>query len=42
MATVLNNAAFGDTKNCNLPGCIVDLPTLTPKDIDDLKVRKFN
>lgn len=35
-AKVLNNAAFGDKKNMNLPGAIVDLPTLTPKDIDDL------
>eukprot|EP00607_Mallomonas_marina_P005557 CAMPEP_0182427394 /NCGR_PEP_ID=MMETSP1167-20130531/17137_1 /TAXON_ID=2988 /ORGANISM="Mallomonas Sp, Strain CCMP3275" /LENGTH=502 /DNA_ID=CAMNT_0024609597 /DNA_START=46 /DNA_END=1554 /DNA_ORIENTATION=+ len=36
MAKVLNNASFGDKKNMNLPGCIVDLPTLTPKDCDDL------
>jgi pyruvate kinase len=36
MAEVLNNAAFGDHKNMNLPGAVVDLPTLTPKDIDDL------
>lgn len=36
MAEVLNNASFGDHKNMNLPGAIVDLPTLTPKDIDDL------
>ena len=36
-ARVLNNAAFGDKKNMNLPGAVVDLPTLTPKDIDDLQ-----
>jgi pyruvate kinase len=36
LARVLNNASFGDKKNMNLPGCIVDLPTLTPKDCDDL------
>ena len=23
MARVLNNASFGDTKNMNLPGCVV-------------------
>lgn len=36
MAEVLNNATFGDHKNMNLPGAIVDLPTLTEKDVDDL------
>lgn len=36
-ARVLNNAIFGDKKNMNLPGAVVDLPTLTEKDIDDLK-----
>jgi pyruvate kinase len=36
MARIMNNASFGDRKNMNLPGAIVDLPTLTPKDIDDL------
>jgi pyruvate kinase len=34
---VLNNATFGERKNMNLPGCPVDLPTVTEKDIDDLK-----
>ena len=34
---VLNNAAFGDKKNMNLPGAVVALPTLTEKDIDDLQ-----
>lgn len=37
VAEVLNNATFGDRKNMNLPGAIVDLPTLTEKDIDDLQ-----
>jgi pyruvate kinase len=37
IAEAMNNAAFGDHKNMNLPGCIVDLPTLTEKDIDDLQ-----
>lgn len=36
IATVLNNATIGDRKNMNLPGAVVDLPTLTEKDIDDL------
>lgn len=36
MAEVLNSASFGSHKNMNLPGAIVDLPTLTEKDIDDL------
>lgn len=36
MATVLNSAALGERKNMNLPGAIVDLPTLTEKDIDDI------
>jgi pyruvate kinase len=33
---VLNNCTLGNRKNMNLPGCIVDLPTLTEKDEDDL------
>ena len=37
MATVLNNATIGERKNMNLPGCIVDLPCLTEKDINDLQ-----
>lgn len=32
----LNTATLGERKNVNLPGVIVDLPTLTEKDIDDL------
>ncbi|KAK9817082.1 hypothetical protein WJX72_009259 [[Myrmecia] bisecta] len=31
-----NNASLGERKNVNLPGVIVDLPTLTQKDEDDL------
>lgn len=31
-----NNAAIGERKNMNLPGVIVNLPTLTEKDIDDI------
>lgn len=37
LALVKNNANFGNTKNMNLPGAIVDLPTLTDKDIGDLQ-----
>lgn len=33
---VLNNASIGEKKNMNLPGVIVDLPTITEKDRDDL------
>ena len=33
---VKNNFKLGEKKNMNLPGCIVDLPTLTEKDEDDL------
>jgi len=31
-----NDCAIGERKNMNLPGVIVDLPTLTEKDIDDI------
>jgi len=31
-----NSASLGERKNTNLPGVIVDLPTLTEKDKDDL------
>mmetsp|Transcript_8070 Transcript_8070/g.9202 ORF Transcript_8070/g.9202 Transcript_8070/m.9202 type:complete len:503 (-) Transcript_8070:41-1549(-) len=34
--TVKNKATIGERKNMNLPGCVVDLPTLTEKDEDDL------
>ncbi|KFM26819.1 Pyruvate kinase, cytosolic isozyme [Auxenochlorella protothecoides] len=36
-ARCLNSAKLGERKNVNLPGVIVDLPTLTDKDIDDLQ-----
>jgi pyruvate kinase len=32
-----NNCSIGERKNMNLPGVIVDLPTLTEKDIVDLQ-----
>ena len=32
----LNSFKMGERKNCNLPGVIVDLPTLTDKDVDDI------
>lgn len=34
--TVLSDATIGEKKNCNLPGVVVDLPTITEKDRDDL------
>jgi len=33
---VENDCSIGERKNMNLPGVIVDLPTLTEKDIDDI------
>jgi len=33
---MLNSAKLGERKNCNLPGVVVDLPTLTEKDVEDL------
>ena len=36
VCTVENDFAMGERKNMNLPGCIVDLPTLTEQDEDDL------
>jgi len=35
-AEVLNNAKLGEKKNMNLPGVIVDLPTITEKDEEDI------
>ena len=32
-----NNASIGERKNMNLPGVVVDLPTLTEKDVTDIK-----
>ena len=31
-----NSCSIGERKNMNLPGVVVDLPTLTAKDIDDI------
>ena len=36
VARALNTATLGERKNVNLPGVVVDLPTLTEKDVDDL------
>ncbi|KAG5189805.1 pyruvate kinase [Tribonema minus] len=36
VAEVLNNCKLGERKNMNLPGAVVDLPTLTEKDVDDI------
>ncbi|KAA0146945.1 hypothetical protein FNF31_07675 [Cafeteria roenbergensis] len=36
IVTVRNDALLGERKNMNLPGVIVDLPTITAKDEDDL------
>jgi pyruvate kinase len=33
---VENNASIGERKNMNLPGVVVELPTLTEKDITDI------
>lgn len=33
---MLNAATLGNRKNMNLPGAVVDLPTLTEKDENDL------
>ena len=35
-ARCTNTATIGERKNCNLPGVIVDLPTITEKDTEDL------
>lgn len=31
-----NHASIGERKNMNLPGVVVDLPTFTEKDVDDI------
>jgi pyruvate kinase len=31
-----NNCSMGERKNMNLPGVVVDLPTFTEKDVDDI------
>lgn len=33
----LNSEKLGERKNMNLPGVVVDLPTVTAKDADDLE-----
>ncbi|KAL2630550.1 hypothetical protein R1flu_015236 [Riccia fluitans] len=33
-----NSATLGEKKNCNLPGVVVDLPTVTKKDEDDILI----
>lgn len=33
---IMNNASLGERKNMNLPGVVVNLPTLTEKDISDI------
>mmetsp|Transcript_24730 Transcript_24730/g.44560 ORF Transcript_24730/g.44560 Transcript_24730/m.44560 type:complete len:729 (-) Transcript_24730:1196-3382(-) len=33
----LNPKSLGPRKNCNLPGVHVDIPVLTPKDVEDLQ-----
>ncbi|GLC37228.1 hypothetical protein PLESTB_000993700 [Pleodorina starrii] len=35
-ARCMNTAMLGERKNVNLPGVVVDLPTLTDKDVDDI------
>lgn len=32
----MNTATFGERKNVNLPGAVIDLPSLSKKDINDL------
>ncbi|KAJ1479371.1 Pyruvate/Phosphoenolpyruvate kinase-like domain-containing protein [Baffinella frigidus] len=34
---VLNSKELGERKNCNLPGVVVDIPVLTPHDINDVQ-----
>jgi pyruvate kinase len=36
LVRVMNNVTLGEKKNMNLPGVVVDLPTITEKDRDDL------
>jgi pyruvate kinase len=34
---IMNNASVGERKNMNLPGVVVNLPTLTEKDVTDIQ-----
>eukprot|EP00980_Cylindrotheca_fusiformis_P013251 scaffold3373_cov137-Cylindrotheca_fusiformis.AAC.11 len=36
LCRVENNASLGERKNMNLPGVVVDLPTFTEKDVNDI------
>ena len=36
MVTCKNSCTLGEKASMNLPGAVVDLPTLTEKDEDDL------
>ncbi len=36
LTTVMNDCTIGEKKNMNLPGVVVELPTVTEKDKDDL------
>jgi len=33
---VENDCSLGEKKNMNLPGCLIDIPTVTAKDEDDI------
>ncbi|WIA36024.1 hypothetical protein OEZ86_007385 [Tetradesmus obliquus] len=37
LGSCLNSKTLGQRKNCNLPGVLVDLPVLGPKDVDDVQ-----
>ncbi len=36
LCRIENNVSIGERKNMNLPGVVVDLPTFTEKDVDDI------
>ncbi|WIA15846.1 hypothetical protein OEZ85_012601 [Tetradesmus obliquus] len=37
LGSCLNSHTLGQRKNCNLPGVLVDLPVLGPKDVEDVQ-----
>lgn len=37
VGVALNSKTLGERKNCNLPGVMVELPVLGPKDVDDVQ-----